>query len=134
MAAPLDKIEAAERRERVMEMRRRSMTFASIGKELGVSAPRAYQIFQEALKEVPAAQVREHRTEQIELIETEIAGLMEAAKESTSISDIVNVSNSIRKWLERKARLLGLDMPVVHVNVEGGTVNYKIDGVDMKDL
>jgi len=47
---------------------------------------------------------------------------------------VVKITNSIRGWLERKARLLGLDMPNVNVNLDGGKVTYTINGIEMEAL
>lgn len=105
-------IEAAEQRALVVAFRRRRMTFAEIGAELGVTAQRAHQIYVAALKAVPALEVEQHRAEELTLIDDAIADLFPLATDHDRPRTAVEAWNSIRGWAERKAKLLGLDVPV----------------------
>jgi hypothetical protein len=106
------RVTAAERRAQVVALRRRRATFDQIGRALGVSKERAWKLYQEALAQVPAAQVDEHRAEELVLIDDAIAALMRIARDGgTSPRTAVEAWTSVRGWAERKAKLLGLDAP-----------------------
>jgi hypothetical protein len=120
-------LQAAERRARVVELRRGRLTFAEIGKEMGFSAQRAHQVYVAALTAVPALQVDEHRAEEMVLIDDAIADLLIIAKNHKQPRTSVEAWNSVRGWAERKAKLLGLDAPT---KAEiGGQLTYEVVGV-----
>jgi hypothetical protein len=102
---------AAERRAQVVALRRRRLTFDEIGAELGVSRQRAHAIWRAALAEIPAAQLDEHRIEELALIDDAIANLMPIARDHKRPRSAIEAWNAIRGWAERKAKLLGLDAP-----------------------
>jgi hypothetical protein len=106
---------SAARRVEVVKMRRARLTFAQIGDRLGITQQRAGQLYREALADVPAQQVDEHRAEQLELIDLAVNRLMSiAADPETSPRTRVEAWSAIRGWSERKAKLLGLDAPAKH--------------------
>lgn len=105
---------AAERRAQVVALRRRRLTFDQIGRALGVSKERAWKIYQEALAQVPAAHVDEHRAEELMLIDDAISDLLKIAKDHDKPRTAVEAWSAIRGWAERKAKLLGLDAPTRH--------------------
>lgn len=104
-------IATAERRARVVELRRQRMSFAEIGEAMGVSLQRAHAIYREALAAIPAQHVEEHRAEELALIDDAIANLLLIAKDHDRPRTAVEAWTSIRGWAERKAKLLGLDAP-----------------------
>lgn len=109
------RITAAERRAQVVALRRRRATFADIGRALGISKQRAHQLYEQALAEIPAQQLSEHRAEELILIDDATRDLMRIARdEATSPRTAVEAWNAIKGWAERKARLLGLDAPARH--------------------
>ena len=101
----------AEQRARVVALRRRRYSFEEIGRELGFSKQRAHQLYVKALAEIPAAQVEEHRAEELMLIDDAIADLLLIARDHDRPRSVVEAWNAIRGWADRKARLLGLDAP-----------------------
>jgi hypothetical protein len=105
------RITTAERRSKVIELRRRRMSFAEIGEQLGVTTQRAHAIYREALAAIPAQHVEEHRAEELTLIDDAIADLLVIAQDHTRPRNAIEAWNSIRGWAERKAKLLGLDAP-----------------------
>jgi hypothetical protein len=106
------RVSSAERRAQVVAMRRRRATFDDIGRALGISKQRAHQLYEQAITEIPAQQVDEHRAEELTLIDDAIRNLMVLARDpDTSSRTKVEAWNAIRGWAERKARLLGLDAP-----------------------
>lgn len=119
------RMETAERRAHVVELRRRRHTFAEIGTQLGVSAQRAHRIYTEALAAVPAMQVDQHRAEELTLIDDAIADLLTVAKSREQPRTSVEAWNSIRGWAERKAKLLGLDVPT-RVSVDAEHIGREI--------
>jgi hypothetical protein len=104
--------EVAERRARVVELRRDRWTWDAIGDDLGVSRQRARQIYDEALNEVTAAQVTEHRHEEGELIDRAVRELLCIA-EGPEVNPRTRLEawNSIRGWSEYRSKLYGLFAP-----------------------
>lgn len=88
-------------------MRREKKTWAEIGEELGVSMQRAHQIYLDALKEIPAKQVDQHRAEAIELAATAIDDLMLIAREHNQPRTSVEAWSSVRGWADFLATILG---------------------------
>jgi hypothetical protein len=112
MADPLSQIEAAHRRARAVELRRQRVPFADIGAEFGVSAQRAYQIYREALKEIPAEHVEEHRDEEVDLCNEATSSLrLLADNEDISPRTRIEAWSAMRGWSEHKSRMLGLNAP-----------------------
>jgi hypothetical protein len=108
------RVTAAETRARVIELRRRRATFDDIGRALGISRQRAHQIYCRSLAEIPAADLAEHRAEELTLIDDAIRDLMPIARDHTQARSAIEAWNAIRGWTDRKARLLGLDAPAQH--------------------
>lgn len=122
------RITTAEQRARVVALRRRRMTFAEIGQELGVSPQRAHQIYEAALKAIPAPNVEQHRAEELTLIDDAIAGLWPIAQNLGQPRTAVEAWNAIRGWAERKAKLLGLDVPT-RVSVDAQNLGDEISAL-----
>lgn len=112
------KITVAEKRARVVELRRGRLHFADIGREVGVSTTRAWQLYQEALRLVPAPSVAEHRTEDLLLADDAIADLLKIARDHSKPRTSVEAWNAIRGYLERRARLLAMDTLKLEVSAE----------------
>ena len=128
MSTPAEdpKMRAAEQRAKVVELRRRRLTFADIGQELGFSAQRAHQIYTQALREVPVQAVEQHRAEELTLIDDAISDLWPIAHDHTQARTAVEAWEAIETWAERKAKLLGLDSPV-RVSVDAEQLGREIE-------
>jgi hypothetical protein len=63
------RINAAERRAKVVALRRQRLSFEAIGQELGVTRQRAWTIYQDAVASVPVADVELHRLEMLEQLD-----------------------------------------------------------------
>jgi hypothetical protein len=119
---PGRRAQAREVRTRVVALRRDRLTFDQIGAALGVTKQRAYQLYREVLAEIPAAEVAEHRAEELLLIDDAIADLLPIARDHVRPRTSVEAWRAILGWAERKSRLLGLDMPVrtaTQVTIDG---------------
>jgi hypothetical protein len=103
------RVATAERRARVIELRRQSRTFAEIGAEFGFSLQRAHAIYLEALAEIPARQVDLYRAEALELALGAIEDLLPIATNHAQPRTSVEAWNSIRSWSERIAKTVGSD-------------------------
>lgn len=101
----------AERLAQVVALRRRRLTQDEIARRMGISQQRVSQLYRQALAEIPASQIEEHRAEELMLIDDAIADLMPIARDHDRPRSAVEAWNAIRGWAERKARLLGLDAP-----------------------
>ncbi|MCU1687846.1 MAG: hypothetical protein JWQ81_8585 [Amycolatopsis sp.] len=152
--SPQQKELTAERKVKIVAWRRDGVTFEEIGRLLNPDAPLTKQTvwehYKRALKETPAMEVQQYRTEQLERLD----GLLRSAREVLDKEHIA-VSNgkvmrnpdsgevllddgpklqaieTIRKLEERRAKLLGLDSPVKVEQTGSTTVNYLINGVDV---
>lgn len=102
----------AERRRRVVEMRRANQPFDEIGRTLGVTPQRAHQIYTDALSALPMQAVSEHRVEALARIDEAERALRGIATDpDTSPRSAVEAWSAFRLWEERRARLCGLDQP-----------------------
>jgi hypothetical protein len=105
------RITAAERRSRIVAMRRLKLTFEDIGNANGVSRQRAHQIYVDALREIPSSELAEHRLEELEFADSAIRGLLPFARDRDRPRTAVDAWATIRTWCEYKARILGLFAP-----------------------
>jgi DNA-directed RNA polymerase sigma subunit (sigma70/sigma32) len=74
--------EQADRRARVVELRRSPMTFHEIGHQVGLSSQRASRIFHDALAAILRHGVDELRAEETELIDRAVNSLRGIAPDS----------------------------------------------------
>ena len=102
------RLTAAERRSRVVEMRRSRMSFPEIAAALGVTKQRAHAIYTKALAEIPRAQVEEHIAEELQLIDDGIRDLLLLARDHSKPRNAVEAWNAIARFIELEARLLDL--------------------------
>lgn len=148
--------EAAEQRKvDVIRWRREGVPFEEIGRRLNPEKPltrqRAHTIYKEALKQIPALEVAEHRAEQLERLD---ALLVEANKVlarkhiTVSHGQVVRLNGepieddaptlaaivTVLKIEERRAKLLGLDAPVKAELGGNVQVRYEVVGVDLEAL
>ena len=112
MPTPRITEEGALRRARILELRRQRWTWPEIGRDVGISPQRAFQLYQKALVEIPTPHLEEHRAEELVLIDDAINNLIGIAKDAKVTPHArIEAWNSVRGWAERKAKLLGLDAP-----------------------
>ncbi|MGH7743293.1 MAG: hypothetical protein ACREQ5_00525 [Candidatus Dormibacteria bacterium] len=105
-------LESTQRRERIIKMRRARLTWDAIGKREGISGQMVGRIYQEALAEIPIHQIDEHRAEEMDLIDLATNRLMALAADTTVTPRTrIEAWNSICRWAEHKAKLLGLLAP-----------------------
>lgn len=147
---------AAERRRRVVELRDEGFSFRDIGTELGVSMQRAWQLYQAAMREIPAAAVAAHaeklaerRDEQLRRIDMEREAVMDVlAARHVTVSNgqvmredgkpilddapVLAAVDRLVKLDDQEAKLLGL-YAKTEVNHTGG-VTYRIVGVSPEEL
>jgi hypothetical protein len=108
-------VATAERREQVVQLKRTKLSFAEIGRRLGISGQRAGQLYKEALAQIPWMAVEEHRLEALELYDTAIHQLMKIAMATTTAPKIkVDAWVAIKGYEDRRAKLLGTDAPARH--------------------
>jgi hypothetical protein len=106
--------EGLARRLRAVELRRKRYTYDQIGAELGVSAPRAYQLWKDGVEMAPVARIEEIRDEELEFVDIAIRELLEIARSTdraVTPRTRVEAWSAIRGWAERKARIAGIDAP-----------------------
>jgi hypothetical protein len=113
---------ALERRRRAIELRGQGKTFVEIGKELGVTGPRAFQLVTQAIDDVNAllvSEVKAHRQKHLDELHAMRKGIW---KDATAGQ--VGKIDRIIKLLEREARLLGLDAAekFEHAGPDGGPI------------
>jgi hypothetical protein len=103
-----------------LELRKGGATYEMIGQDLEVSTVRAFQIVNEALKALvaePAAEVRKLEVERLDHMLSVIWPVAtNAASETTTVDAsllemILKAQDGVRKLMERRAKLTGLDAP-----------------------
>jgi len=113
---------AAERRRRAIELRGQGMTFVEIGKQLGVTGPRAFQLVTQAIDEVNALLVSETKAlRQKHLDETH--AMRKGIWKDATAGQVGKIDRMI-KLLEREAKLAGLDAAekFEHSGPDGGPI------------
>lgn len=106
--------EGLARRQQAVELRRKRWTFDQIGAALGVSAPRAHQLWKAGVEMAPVARIEEIRDEELEFADVAIRELLEIARSAdrgVTARTKVEAWSAIRGWAERKARIAGIDAP-----------------------
>ena len=102
---------AAEQRRNVVKLRRQRLSFEEIGSRLGFTRQRAFQIYERALREIPAAEVSQHRAEELALYDDAVRDLLLIARDHRMPRTAVEAWRAILGFCERRAKLLGLDEP-----------------------
>lgn len=104
--------ETAERMAEIVRLRRARVPQSAIAEQLGISQQRVSQLYQRALREIPAGNVAEYRAEELDLIDAATRGLLRLAHDPVvSPRTRVEAWSVLRGWAERRAKLLGLDAP-----------------------
>ncbi len=114
------RVRAADRKTRVLDLRRTGMTIRAIADVEGISRTRAHELIVEALAALPVSRAEELRALELEKLD----GHERALAAKCAKGDTRAVGASLRV-AERRAKLLGLDMPTRHevvapAVVEGG--------------
>lgn len=143
--------EVAARDAEACHLRAQSFSYTEIGDRLGISKTAAYEAVQRALAETvqePAAELRQLELLRLDELARRTRGVMEATHyvvdkgtvvlwEGAPLVDdgpVLAAVDRLLKVQERRARLLGLDIPVKQqVQLDGG-VRYEIVGVNPEDL
>jgi hypothetical protein len=116
----LTRAETHQRRGRVVELRRQAVTWDAIAAELDVSIPRACQIYDDALKAYPRAQVGQHRHEELEMVDyatrklraiIESDGEDPATGKAVSARTRIEALSALRAWREHRSKLTGVYAP-----------------------
>lgn len=105
------RIGVAERRARAIELRRQRYQFHEIAAIIGVSKTRAWELYQEGMAAIPQPQRDLHRAESLMLIDDAIKDLLVIALNHKQPRASIEAWNSIRGFVERKARMMGEDAP-----------------------
>jgi hypothetical protein len=143
--------EDQERRAEVMRLKRQGQTFEAIGERLGITKQRAHQLYWDTLRKIPAQEVNEYRAEQAERLDDMLRRAYEVLErkhitvsngkviyhEDQPLEDDAPTLMAIKTVLaieEQRARLLGLNTPVVQKVAGDVQVTYSFEGVDMGDL
>lgn len=103
------RIAAAERRSKAVALRIQGRTFAQIGTELRISAPRAYQLVRGAL-----AMLTDNATEGAEHLRALEAMRLDELQVKVwekAIGGDYKAVDRVLRIMERRAKLLGLDAP-----------------------
>lgn len=122
--------ERRERSAKALVLRKQGMTYAQIGRELGVSEVTAFNDVKKALHEIirePAEDVRQMELERLDeallRLNTELGAVVKARKDGDigldrSVTAITRITDSQLKIQERRARLLGLEQFKAEVNLD----------------
>lgn len=146
MSGSSEDIARAERSADMLRRRREGASFATLADEFGVSRQHCHRIVTEALKAIPAREVDEYRTQELERLEylrertqqvldrrhyLAYQGLITDVEDDgpalDAIKTDVRISESIRK-------LVGADAPVRTEAAVTASVRFEIVGVDLGQL
>lgn len=136
---------AAQRRDKVVALRRQRLSFGEIGQQLGVSESMARKIYDQVIKAIPAANLEAHRVEELERLDElerkainvleglhplvqqgriinrghkDESGTWVVDEELVDSGPVLAALDRVLKIQERRAKLLGLDAPAkTEVNV-----------------
>lgn len=148
---PEEKEDHQHRRSEVMRLRRTGMTFEAIGTELGVSKQAAWTLYKKTLASIPALEVSEYRAEQADRLDALLARANEVLaaehvviqhgrvvmQDGKPVPDHGPILDAIKAVLDieaRRAKLLGLDVPVKQQLETDQTITYAFEGVDLGNL
>ncbi|MGD2042032.1 MAG: hypothetical protein PVJ28_00160 [Acidimicrobiia bacterium] len=136
--------EVAARDAECARLRSRSMSYREIAAELGISTSSAYVGVRRALAALvaePAEEVRKMELMKLDRLEQAALAVLEKDHEVTYKGVPTGVADdgprlaavaALQKLSESRRKLLGLDRPT-EVSV-GGTLEYRVVGVDPEDL
>ena len=129
-----EKAQAAERRVKALELRKAGLSYAAIGKTLGVSDAQAYddvkRILSEMLKE-RAEDIEHVRQMEVERVDALIAAVWARARGGRKHEDgsveppDLQAMDRVLKLMDRRARLLGLDLQKPDETKHAITINVK---------
>jgi hypothetical protein len=109
---PKAKVDIAKREQQIVELRLRNISFAAIGRAVGVSKQAAVKAFHKVLRRNTDADIQtHHRSElaKLEMEETRYWQALDTHKENWQA--VAALSGSLNRIHTRRARLLGLDAP-----------------------
>jgi hypothetical protein len=107
------------------------MTWAEIGRRLGISGQRAGAIFRDTLAAAPIPNREEHRTDEVEFVDLATKELLRiAADPATTPATAVECWRALRAWAERKAALLGLDEPARPAQLTLNAIDREIQKIE----
>src|ERR1700732_1551908 len=110
--SPQAKVDIAKRENQIVELRLRNISFAAIGRAVGVSKQAAARAFHKALRRNTDQDIStHHRGERakLEMEETRYWQALDTHKENWQA--VAALSGSLNRIHTRRARLLGLDAP-----------------------
>jgi hypothetical protein len=110
--SPQAKVDIAKRENQIVELRLRNISFAAIGRAVGVSKTAAIKAFYKALRRNTDQDIStHHRSElaKLEMEETRYWQALDTHKENWQA--VAALSGSLNRIHTRRARLLGLDAP-----------------------
>jgi len=110
------RLEAVEKQQRALEMRKRGTSFQAIADELGYSNKSgAYKAVMSAIEKMLREPAEEVRTLELERLDELLSGLWEKAVKGDAAA-----LDRVLRIMERRAKYLGLDAPKEsNVNVGG---------------
>jgi hypothetical protein len=110
--SPQAKVDIAKRENQIVELRLRNISFAAIGRAVGVSKTAAIKAFYKALRRNTDQDIStHHRSElaKLEMEETRLWQALDTHKESWQAT--ATCMSGLNRIHVRRARLLGLDAP-----------------------
>lgn len=101
----------AERRARALRLRREGWTYAAIGRVLGVSLQAASKLVQKELRRIPKEEADQARAMELSRLDKYLSRLSGPLRSADPDVALKALDRAIR-ISERRARMLGLDVPV----------------------
>jgi hypothetical protein len=116
-----DALNAAE----ALELRTQGLTYREIGNRLGVDASTAFRRCQNALAEIPAQAVEEHRHVELARLDALLSACWQEAMQGKA-----SAIRSALGIIDRRAKILGLDAPTRSQTLDWALVDRELARLD----
>jgi hypothetical protein len=136
---------------RILPMRKDRMRWSDIAVEMQLSQRRCQEIYKQALTEFPSQMADEYRTEELDLADDAVHGLLSIAKGDPTVRTKVMKDGSIQqyeiwpsfkdqieawaaigRWSEHKAKIVGIYAPI-QIQFTPEAIQQEIDNL-MKQI
>lgn len=127
MGKTLDPEYKAERAAAIIRARTANVSFDEIGRQWQISGARACQVYQEALVEIPALALDEHRREMLGTIELGTRQLIGIGMDLTVEAQVrINAWTAVRGFVAERAKITGGYAPTKSLTLSMDAIEAEI--------
>jgi DNA-binding CsgD family transcriptional regulator len=118
-----------DREQEMLALYMRGKSQEVIGQQFGLTQSAVSKLIRTALKKLPQETREEAKQKDAQRLEVVAQTALQRYLDGSD-----KEGKLLATFLQRRASMLGYDAPTVQVTVEGGKINYSIEGVDLKEL